>query len=94
MSCFCIWLMGFVLGMGAACFLYAWLDEREDAYAGLVIPETGYTAIEWSLRKYSIPDQYAVQPKKRAGGHLGHLDHKARQRLTEWIAQVPSPLGA
>ena len=85
-----IWLMGFGCGLGVACFLYAWLDEREDPYAGLVIPEKPYTVIEWSLRKYSIPDQYALQPtRKRAGGHLGHLDHKARQRLTRWIAQVP-----
>lgn len=66
--------------------LWAWLDEREDPYCGIVIPDKQVTSIEWSLRKHSIPDKYAVQPNKRiTRGHLGHFDHRAQQRCLTWM---------
>lgn len=89
MTCFCIGLMGFALGMAACCMMYGWLEDRDDKYAGIVIPHVSTTSIEWSLRKEGIPDKYAVLPRKKiVRGHLGHMDHKAMGRYTTWIKDI------
>jgi hypothetical protein len=82
--------MGIALGLFLALFLYAWLDEREDPYAGIIIPQTQTTCIDWSLRKaimardtLSISQEHKAH--KRIGGHLGKIDHKARERFISWM---------
>jgi hypothetical protein len=73
-------------------FAYGWLDEREDKYANIEVRPVQVTCIDWTLRQQGMPVKYAIQPakKKRPGGHLGHMDHKAKQRYTTWIQNVPS----
>lgn len=89
MPCVGVAIIFFGLGLITSVIFYAWLDEREDGFCNVVIPDTQVTTIEWSLRKQSIPDTYAVQPNRKiTRGHLGHFDHRARQRCAQWMAAV------
>jgi hypothetical protein len=89
MPCIGVAAIFYGLGLITAVIFYAWLDEREDPYCGIVIPDKQVTAIEWTLRKQSIPDKYAILSKKKVvRGHLGHFDHRAQQRCLTWIKDV------
>jgi hypothetical protein len=90
MTSFICFFIGIAFGLFLAMFLYGWLDEREDPYAGINIPQVETTCIDWTLRKSSMEkDKESVFQSttrgRRPGGHLGHIDHKARERFIEWI---------
>jgi len=92
MPCIGVAIIFYSLGLISFVILWAWLDEREDGYCNVVIPQETLTSIEWSLRKHSIPDQYPVQPNKKiTRGHLGRMDHRAMARYTMWIQQCHGP---
>jgi len=56
MSIVCIGLMAFGLGCFAACFCLAWLDEREDRFAGIEWRRELDTCISWSrIPSYKRP---------------------------------------
>lgn len=74
-------------------FLYGWMDEREDPYAGMVIPPSTTTCINWELRMCDSVTQTHPHTQRRPGGHLGYLDHKAHERLQTWIRTVPKASG-
>jgi hypothetical protein len=89
MPCIGVAIIFFGLGLVIPVIFYAWLDEREDPYCGIVIPDKQVTTIEWTLRKQGIPDKYAISPRRKVvRGHLGHFDHKAQQRCLTWIKDV------
>jgi hypothetical protein len=50
MSIFCMFLLGYVLGMFSLLWILGFLDEREDKYAGIVYKKELDTCIDWTLR--------------------------------------------
>jgi hypothetical protein len=56
MSIVCIGLMAFGLGFFMACFFLAWLDEREDRFAGIEWRRSLDTTICWDrIPSYKRP---------------------------------------
>lgn len=82
-------LIGIPIGLFLSVFFYAWLDEREDPFAGINIPQTETTCINWELRKAAMEkDKESIPLRRRPGGHLGRIDHKARERFSLWIKEI------
>jgi len=50
MSIFCMFLLGYVLGMFSLLWILGFLDEREDKYAGIAYKKELDTCLDWTLR--------------------------------------------
>ena len=89
MPCVGVSIIFFGLGLVASVIFYAWLDEREDGFCNVVIPERTTTCIDWHLHSTAQDIKCKVEiPTRRPGGHLGHFDHKARQRCEAWMRAI------
>jgi len=50
MDAICIAMGSWILGLATACFLLAWMDERNDTRAGIAWRRDLDTTIDWSTR--------------------------------------------
>ena len=81
MTCLCIALGAWSLGLFTAFFLYGWFEHTSDAYAGIPWSTTLETCIHWEAQQ-APASPYPIIAK-------GPLDWMARERWTKrsrtWI---------
>ncbi len=85
----CVFLLGYGIGVFTLVWFLAFLDEREDVYAGIKYTEELQTCIDWSTRLQGIhvPKVYLVSMKNyRSGAYWYRKDLK---RIT--FNEVESP---